>query len=136
MISFLILRYQVVLRVFKTRYFQQIARKIGILDAALCKSVDEMTDGLHDGDLGRHIFKKRIGIGGRGKRSDARTILATNLGSLWFFSYAFKKNVRADISHTELVALQEPAEMLLDSTAVSNGSLEEICNDDKNQAEK
>ena len=129
-------------RVFKTRHFKQLARKIGISDAALCKAVDEMINGLYDGDLGRQVYKKRIAIGGRGKRSGARTILATNLNSLWFFIYGFKKNARANLSGIELEALQEAGEMLLHTDiqhleeAIANGLVEEICHDQKNQGKK
>jgi len=129
-------------RVFKTRHFKQLARKIGISDATLCKAVDEMINGLYDGDLGRQVYKKRIAIGGRGKRSGARTILATNLNSLWFFIYGFKKNARANLSGIELEALQEVAGMLLHTDiqqleeAIANGLVEEICHDQKNQGKK
>jgi len=108
----------------------------------LCKAVDEMAGGLHDGDLGGNVFKKRVGVGGRGKRGGARTIIATNFSGLWFFLYVFKKNARPNITHIELEALQEVAGMLLNTTvqqlneAIANGKLEEICHDDKGQGKK
>jgi hypothetical protein len=39
-------------RVFKTHSFQRWVRKTDLLDAALCKAVTEMVDGLIDADLG------------------------------------------------------------------------------------
>jgi hypothetical protein len=65
-------------RVFKTRHFQRWMRKTELTDAALCKAVEEMASGLIDADLGGGVVKKRVGLAGRGKRSGARTLVATN----------------------------------------------------------
>jgi hypothetical protein len=124
-------------RVFKTKAFAKIARKAGLTNEALCVAVSEMSRGLHDGDLGQSVYKKRIALGARGKSSGARTLVAMNYGSRWFFLYGFKKNERANISDAELEALQEIAKVLLarsDSDldlAVTAGELEEICNGDE-----
>ncbi|MDE2442205.1 MAG: type II toxin-antitoxin system RelE/ParE family toxin [Betaproteobacteria bacterium] len=121
-------------RVFKTRAFARIARKAGLSNDALCKAVTELAQGLHDGDLGQSVYKKRIALGSRGKSSGARTLVAMNHGTRWFFLYGFKKNERANISDAELEALQEIAKILLARSdieldlAVTAGELEEICN--------
>ena len=81
--------------------------------------------------------KKRIGLAGRGKRGGARTLVATNKGSRWFFVYGFEKKDRTNISADELAALQGIARELLARTnqqldgAVVDGSLQEICHDQK-----
>jgi hypothetical protein len=104
---------------------------------ALRKAVDEMAQGLIDANLGGNIVKKRIALPGRGKRGSARTLIATNRGSRWFFIFGFEKNERQNISSTELKALQEIGRELLDSTAnslddaVLKGLLEEIFDDQK-----
>lgn len=122
-------------RAFKTRYFSRWMRKTELTDVALCQAVAEMADGLIDADLGGGVVKKRIGLAGRGKRGGARTIVATNKGSRWFFVFGFEKNARASIARDELEALQEIAQELLDRTesqialAVTDGTLEEICHD-------
>ena len=124
-------------RVFKTRHFKRWMRKTELTDDALCAAVLEMVEGLIDAELGGGVVKKRIGIAGRGKRGSARTLIATNKGSRWFFVYGFEKSDRANISSDELEALQALASDLLAlsgkelSQAVEDTTLEEICNDTK-----
>lgn len=119
-------------RIFKTRYFQRWMRKTSLTDAALCKAVQEIAEGLFDADLGGGVLKKRVGLAGRGKRGGARTLIATNKGSRWFFVFGFEKNERASISAEELEALQLIATELLARTdaeldaAVIDGALQEI----------
>lgn len=122
-------------RVFKTRHFKRWMRKTELTDAALCAAVLEMTEGLIDAELGGGVVKKRIGIAGRGKRGGARTLVATNKASRWFFIYGFEKNDRINITNDELEALQGIASELLAlsgkelSQAVEHTALEEICNE-------
>jgi len=120
-------------RAFKTRHFQRWMRKTELTDAALCNAVEEMAAGLIDADLGGGVVKKRVGLAGRGKRGGARTLVATNKGSRWFFVFGFEKNDRANISDEELEGLQAVAADLLARTtkqldeAVADGALQEIC---------
>ncbi|MES2918761.1 MAG: type II toxin-antitoxin system RelE/ParE family toxin [Pseudomonadota bacterium] len=122
-------------RVFKTRHFTRWMRKTELTDAALCAAVNEMAQGLVDADLGGHVLKKRVALPGRGKSGSARTLVATNKGSRWFFVFGFEKSERANITAPELEALRLLAESLLALTAqdldaqVSRASLEEICHD-------
>lgn len=64
------------MRIFKDRLFDKWAYKEGITDKVLCVAVAEMENGLIDADLGGHVYKKRVALQGRGKRSGARTLLA------------------------------------------------------------
>jgi len=82
-------------------------------DTSLCKAVDEMARGLIDADLGGGLFKKRVALPGRGKRGSARTLVASNRGSRWFFVFGFEKNERSNISSKEKEALQCFAKDLL-----------------------
>ena len=122
-------------RVFKTRYFARWMRKTEPSDEALFSAVDEMIQGLIDADLGGGVVKKRVGLSGRGKRGEARTLVATNKGNRWFFVYGFEKNDRANISDDELEALRDLAEQLLARTgkqlaeALNDGTLSEIYHD-------
>ena len=124
-------------RVFKNRHFQRWMRKSGLTDAALCEAGEEMIAGLIDADLGGGVVKKRVGLSGRGKRGGARTLLATNKGTRWFFVFGFEKNERSNISDSELDALQSLAADLLARTsgqldlAVADGTLQEICHADQ-----
>ena len=122
-------------RVFKTRHFARWMRKTELTDAALCEAVGEMVDGLVDADLGGDVVKKRVALPGRGKRGGARTLVATRKASRWFFVFGFEKNEKANVSPTELEALQTLAGSLLGLSgaeldlAVEDGALQEICHD-------
>jgi hypothetical protein len=108
-------------------------RKTELTDQSLCAAVIEMTHGLFDANLGGYVYKKRVGIANRGKRSSSRTLIATNQDSKWFFMYGFEKNDRPNIAPNELEGLQDLAKDLLARThaqideAISAGKLEEIC---------
>ncbi len=110
-------------------------RKSGVRDDDLCSAVAEMKDGLVDADLGGGVLKKRIALPGKGKRGSARTIVATNRNDRWFFVFGFKKNDRANITETELGALQKIAFDLMKQSGANldvlthRGELEEICNE-------
>ena len=112
-------------------------RKTELTDDALCLAVREMAQGLIDADLGGGVVKKRVGLAGRGKRGGARTLVATNKDTRWFFVFGFEKNERANISAEEKEALQLLAQDLLSRSGkeldagVEDGSLQEICNDRK-----
>ena len=110
-------------------------RKTELTDAALCKAVAEMAQGLIDADLGGGIVKKRVGLAGRGKQGGVRTLVATRQGQRWFFVFGFEKSERANITSDELGAWQELAASLLARTeseldaATADGSLQEICHE-------
>ena len=122
-------------RVFKTRVFGRWLRKTGLRDSALCAAVSEMECGLVDADLGGGIVKKRVASPGRGKSGSARTLVATNRGSRWFFVFGFEKSERANVSAKEIEALQAVAADLLRLSSaqldnhVASAALEEICHD-------
>jgi len=125
-------------RVFKTRTFSKWVKKTELTDQALCKAVSEMEDGLCDADLGGNVFKKRVALPGRGKSGSTRTLVATNLGYLWFFMFGFEKSEKDNITKKEKEALQLTASDLLKLTPtqinslIKNGQLKEICNDQEN----
>lgn len=98
-------------------------RKAGLNDANLCAAVSEMERGLIDADLGGAVVKKRVALPGRGKSGSARTIVATNRGSRWFFIFGFEKSERENISAKELASLQDVAATLL---ARSNAELDAL----------
>ena len=79
------------------------------------------------------VVKKRVALPGRGKSGGARTLVATNRDTRWFFVFGFAKNERANIEDRELAALQKLAGDLLAMSlpalarASSDGTLIEIC---------
>lgn len=123
------------MRVFKNKVFSKWAAKEGLDDAALLAAVEEMERGLIDADLGGHVVKKRVAIGGRGKSGGARTLLAYKIGNKAFFVYGFAKNARANIRSEELKALKQLAKELLGygekaiAEAIKHGALIEVKND-------
>lgn len=122
------------MQVFKNKAFSKWAAKQGLSDGALLAALSEMDRGLVDADLGGHVFKKRVPVGGRGKSGGVRTLLAYRLGDKAFFVYGFAKNARANISDKELKVLKLYADTLLNyskaelNKAVKSGALIEVVN--------
>lgn len=120
------------MRIFKNKAFHKWAAKEGLGDEALRTAVDEMERGLIDAELGGHVVKKRVAVGGRGKSGGLRTLLAYRLADKAFFVYGFAKNTRANINADELKALKHLAKTLLNYTnqtlskAVESGALIEL----------
>ena len=85
--------------------------------------------------LAGHVVKKRVPLAGRGKRSGARTLVATQFDDRWFLMYGFEKNERPNIADDELKVLREVAKELLAlkdmeiAIAMSKGELVEIYHD-------
>jgi len=119
-------------QIFRTHTFSRWMRRAGLTDNALCQAVDEMVRGLIDADLGCGVVKKRIALSGQGKRSGARTIVATKKEGRWVFLFGFNKNERSNIDPGDLKALQELAREYLEfdarqiRQAVEKGVLTEI----------
>jgi hypothetical protein len=119
-------------RSFKTKTFSRWMKKTGLKDANLLQAINEMEDGLIDADLGGYVYKKRVALRGTGKRSGARTLVASNCLKRWIFMYGFSKGEQTNIDRDELVYLQETAKRLLNlnedelKTTVALGELLEL----------
>lgn len=100
-------------RVFRTKTFSRWLCRAGLSDDALLIAAKEMAQGLIDADLGGDLYKKRIGLRCRGKRSGARTIVASRRADRWIFLFGFEKSERSNIDRDELESLQEFAKTLL-----------------------
>ena len=117
------------MRILKNKAFSKWAAKEGISDSTLWVAVDEMERGLVEADLGGHVFKKRVAVGGRGKSGGVRTLLAYKVADKAFFIYGYAKSVRANIKADELKGLKAYAEVLLNysdkelTQAVKKGAL-------------
>lgn len=118
--------------IFKNKAFHRWAKKIKLTDKALIIAVDEMKTGKVDANLGGYIYKKRVALGNRGKRSGARTIIAFQYSGKAFFIFGFDKKQVANISDSELTALRRLAKILFSyndeelATAIGNGELIEV----------
>lgn len=125
-----------------TRQFWRWLRKTELTESALCLAVTEMSNGLIDADMGGGVLKKRVALPGRGKSGSARTLLATNRASRWFYVFGFEKNERASVTRNEVEALQQLAADLLRLSPseldehVGIDALKEICHDNQSQGRK
>ena len=101
------------MHIFQTKWFAHWADKEGLLSRTLCAAVAEMSQGLVDANLGGHVVKKRVSLGGRGKSGGVRTLLAFKTNDKAFFLYGFAKNQQSNITDKELRALKLLAAKLL-----------------------
>ena len=124
------------MQIFKTRWFHKWAISVKLDDKALLSAVEEIVNGLIDANLGGHVFKKRLGLHGLGKRGGIRTLVAFKTTDRIFFIYGFPKNQRANIKIDELKALKLYARELLGysdralSKAIEVKILFEVINDE------
>ena len=101
------------MRIFKSKWFQRLARKEGIEDAALRKAVDRAEKGQIDADLGGEVIKQRIARPGQGKSKGYRTIILFRRGNKAFFVYGFPKSQQANINDDEEKQYKEAAKHVL-----------------------
>lgn len=120
------------MRIFKNILFDKWAEKIDIKDEMLKVAINEITNGLYDANLGGHLFKKRIGIKGRGKRSGVRTILAFKKDDKALFIYGFAKSNKSNINEAEEKLCKKTAAIFLSwsgndiNTAIKNKEIIEV----------
>jgi len=99
------------MKIFKNKLFHQWTKKIGLENKLLEMAINEISVGLHNGKLGGLLYKKRIGIKGKGKRSSLRTIVAFKKEDKAFFVYGYAKNARANIDGKEKQVLLKLAKL-------------------------
>jgi hypothetical protein len=102
--------------ILKNKPFLKWQKKQLITDKCLLKAASEIRAGLYDAKLNGIVYKKRIQVPGRGKRSGARTLLAYKCGTHIFFLHGFLKNEKENISHEDLTGLEKLAEHYLGMT--------------------
>jgi hypothetical protein len=119
-------------KIFKHRLFHNWAKSEELADDILWLAINEIEKGLYEANLGGGLYKKRIAISGKGKRSGYRTLVAYKKGEKAFFIYGFSKNTQSNITESELKIYRRLAKDILemDSTMikkmVSNGKLVEV----------
>ena len=129
------------MRIFKTKWFIRFARKQGIKDSKLIKAIEEIEEGLNDGDLGGGLMKKRVARTGEGKSGSYRTIVVYRSKIRSVFVYAFPKNEKANLSPGELEAYKELAGLFLSykheeiAKALREGELKEVIYGEKEISE-
>ena len=125
------------MQVLATRYFARWAKHDKVSNKKILDAIHELQNGLHDGNLGGDIYKKRISINNRGKRDGGRTIIAFKDGNNVFCLYAYPKSKKENITEEELSAFQKNAhyyflrnETEIDSL-IKNNELIEVSNEKK-----
>jgi len=119
-------------RIFKTKWFTRFARKEDLSDKKLADAVQELENGLHDGELGGNLIKKRVARTGEGKSGGYRTIIVYRARNRAVFVYGFPKSTKANLSAVELDVYQKMAQILLSfnddgiTKALNVGELEEV----------
>jgi hypothetical protein len=101
-------------RVLKRKDFARWQATEKLPDAVLCKSVQEMEQGLIDADLGGCLYKKRLARPGGGKSGGFRTLIAARIGRRYIFLHGFPKCAKSDITLGEKKALQFAGKVFLD----------------------
>jgi len=120
------------MRIFKNIFFNRWSEKIGLENETLKIAIDEISAGLYEANLGGHLFKKRIGLKGKGKRGGVRTIIAFKKEDKAFFMYGFAKNKKANIDEAEEKIYKKLAILLLSysddtiDSAIKNKELIEV----------
>ncbi len=66
--------------IYVSKPFARLAAHQELTDSRLCRSVDEMNEGLTGSNLGSGLFKKRIPMSGQGKRGGWRVLLGFQKG--------------------------------------------------------
>lgn len=101
-------------RIFKRRDFARWQAAEKLPNAALCKAIKEMEDGLIDADLGGFLYKKRVARPGSGKSGGYRTLLTARIGSRYVFLHGFAKSDKANVTPDEKKALQFVGQVFLE----------------------
>lgn len=120
------------MQIFKNKDFHRWSRKSKLTDDLLYRSITDVRQGRYEASLGGNIYKKRIGLRGRGKSGGVRTIIAFKKDDKAFFIYGYEKNVRSNITDKEEKALKALAKIYFNFTdaqinkAVKSGELIEV----------
>lgn len=97
------------MRILATRYFARWTKHDKVSNKKIQGAIDELQNGLHDGNLGGDIYKKRIAINNRGKRDGGRTIIAFKAGNNIFCLQGYPKSKKENITDEELTSFRKIA---------------------------
>jgi hypothetical protein len=100
------------MRIFITREFWKSEAGNTISKAGLLKAAAELNKGLWDANLGGEVYKKRVGLPGRGKRGGAGLCLPSGV-TRGLFLCTDLPGTKETITSVELRALKRLANELL-----------------------
>ena len=101
------------MRIFKYKTFEKWAKKQGVHNIDLIKAINEIQNGLIDAALGGNVYKKRIGLHGKGKRGSHRTIILMKIQHKAIFAHGFAKREKDNITKNELDGFKTMADAFL-----------------------
>ena len=122
------------MRIFMLKNFAKWIKKEKINTNSLINAIDEIKAGSRDANLGENIYKHRIPLNNKGKRSGARTIVAHISESSSSFIFGYTKSKRDNITADELNTFIAMGNTLLEynndhlNLAIKSGALKEIIN--------
>ncbi len=128
------------MKIYKTRHFFKWAKHEKLSDEALLHTIIEMQRGLVGAQLSSHVYKKRVSLHGRGKRTSSRTIIAYCQNDKAIFLYGYAKSSKDNINAMELKALKSLADELLSYSAtqlklaIKDGELIEVKHETENNS--
>lgn len=124
------------LRIFKTKWFAQFARRERISDSSLCEAIRRAQRGLVDADLGGGVIKQRVARPGQGRSGGYRVLIAYRRDARAVFLYGFAKSERDNVGDDELVTARDVASGWLEANAgqlaraLEQGLIQEVHYDD------
>ena len=128
-------------RSLKTKGFARFARREGLLDSALCLTVQEMERGLVDADLGGGVVKQRLSRPGQGTSGGYRAIVVFRRRRRAVFVFGYAKSSRSTVDPRELAGFRLLAKHVLAmcagdvDRAVETGAFEEVrCDEQASEA--
>lgn len=101
------------MRIFKYKTFEKWAKKQSMSNDDLKKAIAEIQKGLIDANLGGNVYKKRIGLHDKGKRSSHRTIILMKIQDKAIFAHGFAKGEKGNITKNELEGFKVMAKAFL-----------------------
>jgi hypothetical protein len=110
-------------RIFKTKWFDRFAEKMGISDTKLRNIANGLDQGQWDADFGGDVYKVRVARPGEGKSGGFRTIVLFRKDEKAFFVYGFAKSDRGNIDEKELRKYKDEA---TDSFAMTDKQVETL----------
>lgn len=101
------------LRTYLGRNFVKFTRKEKIGEAQLCKTIEDIENGIIDADLGGGVIKQRISRQGQGKSGGYRVLILFKFEDKAVFVHGFAKNDMANISPEKERELKQLARFIL-----------------------
>jgi hypothetical protein len=99
--------------IYMNKQFARWAKENSLSNDLLANAIKEIEQGLVEAALGGMLFKKRIGLQGRGKSGGARTIIALKIEHRAIFLYGFEKNQQDNINSKDLAYLRVASKKLM-----------------------